>query len=221
MNTHKAYCARLIATMMGWLIFGAVTLSAQTDKAAYLNRINEQYPGADIVEFEVKEGYVEIEFLYEGAVYEVGMDSNKDVIYKEEATQVPAEVLPKIERKLSESYVGWAVDEYAKVTRGDTAFYKVELMKEGVEENVYFSLEGKYFKLGNVVVDEPWTKGDLMQLPLFASAPYDFLRPAKTYELPELLREVSGIALDMDGTLLCVQDELGVVFRFDPKGGAS
>jgi len=217
MKTHKAYCARLIATMMGWLIFGAVTLSAQTDKAAYLNRINEQYPGADIVEFEVKEGYVEIEFLYEGAVYEVGMDSNKDVIYKEEATQVSAEVLPKIERKLAESYVGWAVDEYAKVTRGDTAFYKVELMKEGVEENVYFSLEGKYFKLGNVVVDEPWTKGDLMQLPLFASAPYDFLHPAKTYELPELLREVSGIALDVDGTLLCVQDELGVVFRFDPK----
>lgn len=207
----------MVATLTGVLMMNSVMVTAQTDKAAYLNQINEKYPGADIVEFEVKEGYVEIEFLYEGAVYEVGMDSNKDVIYREEATTVPASVLPKIERKLTESYVGWTVDEYAKVTRGDTAFYKVELMKEGVEENVYFSLEGKYFKMGNVVVDEPWTKGDLMQLPLFTSAPYDFLRPARTYELPELLREVSGIALDEDGSILCVQDELGVVFRFDPK----
>ncbi|OPZ97934.1 MAG: hypothetical protein BWY72_01045 [Bacteroidetes bacterium ADurb.Bin416] len=217
MKADKNHRISLAALLTGLLMMSSLVVTAQTDKAAYLNRINEQYPGADIVEFEVKEGYVEIEFLYEGAVYEVGMDSNKDVIYREEATVVPADVLPKIERKLAESYVGWTVDEYAKVTRGDTAFYKVELMKEGVEENVYFSLEGKYFKLGNVVVDEPWTKGDLLQLQLFASAPYDFLRPAKTFELPELLREVSGIARDTDGTLLCVQDELGVVFRFDPK----
>jgi hypothetical protein len=217
MRKHTRHKSRLIAALAGMLLMSSVLVTAQTDKAAYLNRINEQYPGADIVEFEVKEGYVEIEFLYEGAVYEVGMDSNKDVIYREEATVVPASVLPKIERKLAESYVGWTVDEYAKVTRGDTAFYKVELMKEGVEENVYFTIDGKYFKLGNVVVDEPWTKGDLLQLPLFASAPYDFLRPARTHELPELLREVSGIALDEDGSLLCVQDELGVVFRYNPK----
>lgn len=215
-SVRISHCFLLSALLLGGCWLNTTSLSAQTDKATYLKRISTLYPGADIVEYEIKEGYVEIEFLFEGAVYEVGMDTNGDIIYREEATEIPADVWAKIERKLAETYMGWTVDEYTKVVRGDTAFYKVELMKEGMEENVYFSIEGKYFKLGNVVVDEPWTKGDLLLQPYYATASYDFLQPAKTYELPELLREVSGITRDSDGTLLCVQDELGVVFRFDP-----
>ncbi len=46
-------------------------------------------------------------------------------------------------------------------------------------------------------------------------APYNFLHPDKVYELPEVLKEISGIAFDGKDKMYCVQDEIGAVFQFD------
>lgn len=53
----------------------------------------------------------------------------------------------------------------------------------------------------------------------FQSAGYQFLRPDKTYDLPDILVEVSGVTVVDDQTLFCIQDEIGVVFSFDLKSG--
>jgi uncharacterized protein YjiK len=97
----------------------------------------------------------------------------------------------------------------------DTAFYKFELMKGGIEENVYFSLDGKYYKPNNIPISETWTKKNLTSVNKNKSAPYNFLKPDKIFELPEILREISGMTLVSDSEFFVIQDELGAVFKYD------
>ena len=49
---------------------------------------------------------------------------------------------------------------------------------------------------------------------------YDFNEPDETFFLPDILSEVSGITLTEDRQLGCVQDEIGVLFLFDPNSEA-
>jgi uncharacterized protein YjiK len=44
---------------------------------------------------------------------------------------------------------------------------------------------------------------------------YDFAKPTQKYELPKVLREVSGLSFYKENQLLCVQDEKGEVFVYD------
>ncbi|MDH4471320.1 MAG: SdiA-regulated domain-containing protein [Fluviicola sp.] len=46
---------------------------------------------------------------------------------------------------------------------------------------------------------------------------YDFSEPNETIILPDILREVSGIAIEDNHQLVCVQDENGALFQFDTK----
>lgn len=45
---------------------------------------------------------------------------------------------------------------------------------------------------------------------------YDFDEPNETIILPDVLREISGVAIDGNGRFSCIQDENGILFRFDP-----
>jgi hypothetical protein len=66
-----------------------------------------------------------------------------------------------------------------------------------------------------MIADEEWSHGELLRYDAFRNAPYDFLNPNKVYDLPEVLKEVSGIALYDEQTIFCVQDELGIVFKYN------
>ena len=44
---------------------------------------------------------------------------------------------------------------------------------------------------------------------------YDFSKPSVTYDLPDELKEISGIAFVSDAEILCVQDESGSLYTFD------
>lgn len=48
---------------------------------------------------------------------------------------------------------------------------------------------------------------------------YDFSRPEKKFELPQKLREISGIAAISETRVACVQDELGKIYLFDLASG--
>ncbi len=47
--------------------------------------------------------------------------------------------------------------------------------------------------------------------------PYKLNRPAVTYKLPAILREVSGLAMTTTEELACVQDERGIIFIYDTE----
>jgi uncharacterized protein YjiK len=48
-----------------------------------------------------------------------------------------------------------------------------------------------------------------------APLPYNLTKPTERYDLPAVLREVSGLSYYKPGKLACVQDELGSIFIYD------
>lgn len=44
---------------------------------------------------------------------------------------------------------------------------------------------------------------------------YDLTKPTKTYELPPILKEISGLGFNKNKELACVQDEDGFIFFYD------
>jgi len=190
---------------------------AQSAKLPSANNLKPPCPDAEIVETEIKADYTEVEYLCNGISIEVGYDENNNIIYTERAAAIPAEVQKKINDKLAKRYEGWSVDESELVEMPDTAFYKFELMKGGIEENVYFSLDGKYYKPHNIPVSETWTVKNLSSANKNKTGPYNFLNPDKVFELPEILREISGLTMISDNEFFVIQDEIGAVFKYDLK----
>lgn len=45
--------------------------------------------------------------------------------------------------------------------------------------------------------------------------PYDLNQPDIIYEIPPILKEISGLSISKDNQLLCLQDEDAVIFRYD------
>lgn len=185
------------------------------DKTAYFKLIYDKCPTADILELESKGDYVEIEYLCEGKYYEIGI-SDYRIIFLE--TMAEDSIIPqaKIQKKLTKKYQGWLLDEISLISTNDTSFLKVEIMKDGLEQNLFFTTDGKWYKSKSIVVSDKWTIDKLSGSSLFENTAYDFLSPDSTFELPEILREISGITLsDDEKTIFCVQDELGAVFEYD------
>lgn len=197
------------------IVFSSIFSMAQNDHKRFINKVKEICPQADITEIEIKSDYVEIEYLCGDQLVEMGLGMNADWLFTETKIEIPAMVLEKINKKLEKKYADWTVDEYALVEMQDTSFYKIELMQDGVEENTYFALDGKYYNKRNIVSDHDWTIQNLSQLPHYRNAPYNFLQPDKVYDMPDLLKEISGIAFANKNTMYCVQDELGIVFKYD------
>lgn len=47
--------------------------------------------------------------------------------------------------------------------------------------------------------------------------PYQLVRPDSIYELPEVLREISGLGITSTGEVGCIQDERGLIFIYDTQ----
>lgn len=202
-------------TILILMLFTAVNVTAQTEHKRYIAKAKEMCPQADITEIEMKSGYVEIEYLCDEQLVEISLGLNAEWLYTETKTEIQPDVWAKISKKLEKKYADWSVDEFALVEMPDTSFYKVELIQDGVEENAYFALDGKYYHKKYLVTDEKWTSAYLSQSASYKNAPYNFLKPDKVYDMPDLLKEISGIAYADENTLYCVQDELGIVFKYD------
>lgn len=190
---------------------------AQPAKLLSTDKLKPPCANAEVVETEIKADYTEVEYLCNGISIEVGYDENNNIIYTEREAKIPSEVQEKIKDKLNKRYEGWSVDESSLVEMPDTAFYKFELMKGGIEENFYFSIDGKYYKPHNIPVSETWTVKNLSSVNKSKSEPFNFLKPDKVFELPEILREISGIGMISDNEFFVIQDEIGAIFKYDLK----
>lgn len=194
----------------------ATALRAQPteDDRAISVLVRERCPSADILRIERSpSGLIEAEYLCGTEVLEAGI-LNGRVVYEERQVRPAEEVMERIRAKAAKQYPDWLIDEVNLVTTADTAFLKVELMLDGVEQNLFFTTAGRAFKPSALLVSDKWTLAELRALEP-PGLGYDLLRPDTVHELPPLLREVSGIAVADARTVLCVQDELGAVFTYD------
>ncbi|MBP5724962.1 MAG: hypothetical protein J6X18_15490 [Bacteroidales bacterium] len=172
-------------------------------------------PKADVINVENKFESKEIEFLCDDQSISLVFDSQGNVLYKESPYKPDAMFLNKLNKKIQKNHAGWILDEISLIETADTSFVKVEVLKHGIEENLFFTLDGKFYKIKNYIATETWSQKTLEKSAYYASLPYDMLHPKKQFDVPEVLKEISGLSVVGDSVLFCVQDELGAVFQVD------
>lgn len=200
--------------MAATLLAGTLAAQPAADDRSYARAVHERCPGADILKIQRAEfDLVEVEYLCNGQQVEVAF-RNGEVVYEERDATLHAEVRARIERSLEKKYPGWLVDEISLIVAKDTSFLKAEVVLDGVEQNAFFTTAGRKFTPDALLASNKWTLRELSAGAMPAVG-YDLLAPDSVHHLPDLLREISGIAISGPYTVLCVQDELGVVFEYD------
>lgn len=183
----------------------------------YMKIVYEQCANPDIIEVEsTPDGYVEVEYSCDGKRYEIGIKDNT-LLFSEHALKQEEIPLDKINRKLEKKYQGWTIDEVAQVSVNDTTFIKIEILKDGIEQNVYFTNDGKWFKIKAIDITSTFDPKSIEKSTVYQSAKYKFHQPDSTYEMPDLLKEISGLALGSNNKVYCVQDEIGSIFEYELK----
>lgn len=95
----------------------------------------------------------------------------------------------------------------------DPGLVEVGIKDACVEKGYLFG--NKTFEKKNAVLDEPWDIATLEKSRFYNKSEYNLIHPDKTYEMPEVLIEISGIAVLNEKEIFCVQDEAGIVFRYN------
>ncbi len=172
-------------------------------------------PKADVVNIEQKMESIEVEFVCNDKPISMIFDKKGMLLYTESAFNASSDFLQKIDKKINKTHAGWLLDEISLIETADTSFVKLEVIKNGVEESLFFTMDGKFYKVKNVQNNEPWSLKTLENNLYYKTLPYNFIQPDRQFDVPEILKEISGISLVNDSLLFCVQDELGAVFQID------
>jgi hypothetical protein len=188
--------------------------SHSNDTLNYLNLIYKNCSKPDILEIEKTEnGYIEIEYLCDGKLFEVAINNNA-IIYTETKAEIENIPIDKIQRKIEKQYSGWILDEISEINTSDTSFLKVELIKDGIEQNLYFTMDGKWFKMKSLNVNDELHLDKIGNYSSYKMVGYDLLQPDQTFDMPDILKEISGISVN-NNKVYCIQDELGAIFEYD------
>lgn len=139
----------ILACLILSVCFGQTDKTNQDESNSkdYMKIVYKQCPNPDIIEVEsTTDNYIEVEYLCDGKRYEIGIKNNTLLYSEHEVTQaeIPSD---KINRKLEKKYNDWVLDEISQIVTNDTSFLKVEILKDGIEQNIYFTNEGKNFKI--------------------------------------------------------------------------
>lgn len=205
---------RTLLTICLALLYSFGAAAQTTADPSYGQLVQERCPGADIVKVQRADfDLLEVEYFCQGRKVELGIHDGV-VVYEEREGEPDAEAMLRIRRSLDKKYPGWLMDEVSLITAKDSTFVKAEVVMDGVEVNVYFTTIGRKFNPRSMLAAQGWSVEELAAVAL-PGAPYDLLAPDSTYALPELLREVSAIAIAGPNSVFCVQDELGAVFEYD------
>lgn len=171
-------------------------------------------PTAHIVETENKYGFIEVDLICDGINCEMILDTAMNIISIEK--EIPVEQLSaKIRKRIDKKYFSWDIDEASLVETQHIQMTKVELVQNGFEQTLYFSADDKLIKDMEATASFDYSSRQLQSLSIYSELKYDLFAPEKRFEMPEILTEISGIALAYENMVLCIQDELGVVFEYN------
>lgn len=205
---------RLIYSILFFSFLLFVSCAGRTQETGpMMAEVYKICPKADVINVEHKVESNEIDFLCGKEAISLVFDTKGTLLYKETAYHPDEAFLRKVDKKVQKTHAGWTIDEYSLIETKDTSFVKLELLKHGVEESMFFTLDGKFYKFKSYVTTEPWSAKELKKSAYNSTLPYDFLKPTKIIELDETLKEISGISVVGDTAVFCVQDELGAVFH--------
>lgn len=122
-----------------------------------------------------------------------------------------------IAKKIKKRYDAFDWYEISKITTTEQSYYEIKILKDLIAYNLCFTLEGKWLKLKPIGVSEQWNFKNIEKNTTYAALPYVFHLPTNVYDMPEALREISGVTLYENQKVYAVQDELGTIFEYDLK----
>jgi hypothetical protein len=190
--------------------------SADIEQVNYLDIIFDLCPEAEILETESSgNGLIEIDYLCNNYTYEATI-LDGELLYVERELDAADIFYKTIKETLKKKYSDRLLDEILEVTTPDTVFYKAEIIKNGMEENLYFSAKGEKFKIKKLGFSENEQRKEIFRSGKYFDLGYKFSYPDINCDLPDILREISGISVVSDTLIYCIQDELGAIFEFDP-----
>ncbi|NDK54315.1 SdiA-regulated domain-containing protein [Pontibacter fetidus] len=175
----------------------------------------ERYPTIKQADWDNENGNYEAEFKLSGlertALF---TPDGKLISYTEEIDQrhLPDAIL----EALQTGYANYKIDEAHRVQQNGSARYVIELEDNMQELELQFEASGKMIEQQPVSTTSP-LEASLLPTQLLESSTGTLGQPTARWELPENLREVSGIALLPNGLIACVQDEEGAIHLFDPE----
>lgn len=206
MNSSLFFIVFLFAGMIS-------TAQVKTDLRPY---VNAHCPNAVIREVELRLNLIEIDFTCGERLYELILNSKFETIsleYEIEADELPS----KLQKRLSKKFAQHTIDDVAQVEVRGEQLFKVELIQNGIEEVHYFYADGRPIKNPEITGSRSFTAAEITAKIDLKQLGYNILKPLHEYEMPPILTELSGISVEPDGTIWCIQDEIGAAFRFNPS----
>ncbi|TXK48135.1 hypothetical protein FVR03_08145 [Pontibacter qinzhouensis] len=166
------------------------------------------YPTVNKVEWDDEDGLYEAEFEISGRERVAQFSpAGQLVTYSEE---IEEQYLPHIAlEELNTNFAAYKVAEATRVNQQNKTVYQVEL-KQKHQQDVTLVFDAD----GYMLQPEPYEAGFVSKQGKSAD-PESLGKPSRQWELPEELREVSGIALVRENLMACVQDEEGAIYLFD------
>jgi hypothetical protein len=199
----------LLVFLLGGMIS---TAQVKTDLRPY---VNAHCPNAVIREVELRLNLIEIDFTCDERLYELILNSKFETIsleYEIEANELPS----KLQKRLSKKFAQHTIDDVAQIEVRGEQFFKVELIQNGFEEVHYFCADGRPMKNLEIPGSRTFSATEIAAKIDLKKLGYNPLKPTDEYEMPSILTELSGISVEPDGTIWCIQDEIGAAFRFNP-----
>ncbi|MBX0331924.1 SdiA-regulated domain-containing protein [Pontibacter sp. HSC-14F20] len=175
----------------------------------------ESYPTIKQVDWDRVDSLYEAEFKISGRERKALF--REDGILLSYTEEIEEQYLPKtVTDQLQQEFKQFNIDEVHRVQEGNITSFLVELQKGSRAVWLRYSETGELLE-SSANLNAETKKQSASLLPLTSNeAPIDDLgMPDSRWELPPVLREVSGIAILSDGTMACVQDEQGKIFVYD------
>ncbi|WP_155800998.1 SdiA-regulated domain-containing protein [Pontibacter sp. BAB1700] len=175
----------------------------------------ESYPTIKRVEWDRVDSLYEAEFKISGRERKALFGEDGTLLsYTEE---IEEQYLPKrIAAQLQQEFKSYKIDEVHRVQEGSLTSFVIELEKGTRDIWLRFNEKGELLdRSANAAT--PIRKQSASLLPLSSSATTtdDLGTPELRWDLPPVLREVSGIGMLPDGSMACVQDEVGTIFIYN------
>ncbi|WP_299821416.1 SdiA-regulated domain-containing protein [uncultured Pontibacter sp.] len=178
-------------------------------------RFAEMYPSVKNVDWDLENTLYEADFKINGREREVLLDTTGALVQVSEEID-KADLPEAILARMAKEYGNYNVEEVHRVQRDKQRSYVVELQRRTKEVLITFDEAGN---LLNLTDPEPAALKAEQATVLPVSMSDDRVnmlgKPVARWELPQELREISGIAVLPDEKLACVQDEQGTIFIYD------
>jgi hypothetical protein len=191
------------------------TKQAEAIPKDYLSIIHEQCDHPKQLSMKrITNDYVRIDFLCDDKPYRIGIKADT-LLYVEYGLDKKDFPEKTIKQRLLKKHPGWHLGHVMQVRTQDETHLKVTIQKDGIEQHLYFTNEGKALKTKPMSLSPSIDFKLLEKNKTYQAARYKFHKPDKVYEMPDLLQEISGIALSSDPNIVyCIQDEIGSIFEY-------